>query len=475
MSIISGFFWRFIERIGRQGIALLVYLILARLLLPEDYGTLAILQAFITISEIIVTGGLNNALMQKKDVKDEDFSSILYVSLGVAFLAYIFIFLVAPYIAIFYGNTALILPLRIIALILFPYALNSVQLAWSFRNGFYKKTCFAQIFAVTFAGIIAIVLAYYDFGIWALVANSLLCSACICIVLQFTISWHPKLTFSWKRSKKLISYGWKIMVVNLIDRSYVEISTFLLGKKYSTETLGYYNQGKQYPAVLYDIFASTILGVLFPALSKKQDDNKDYINLLRKTVSIGTYIIMPCMIGFSAVGYSLVKVLLTDKWLPTVPFLQIFCLSYLISVLSTMILQAVNAIGRSDLSLRLNIVQKAIGVLLILVALFGFEEPTAVVYAVLITSGITLFTNLIIEQKYVGYSCKQFILDILPTVILSAIMGICVEIIGRFITNSLLCLIIQIAVGIIIYVLLSIITRNKNWDYCAKLIFRKLK
>lgn len=473
--IVSGFFWRFIERIGRQGIALIVYIVLARLLTPEDYGQLAILQAFISVAGVLIDGGWSSSLIQGKNIREEDFSSILYISLGISSVFYIIIFIIAPYVSLFYGNNELTYPLRVIALILFFYTFNSIQEAWCFRNFAYKKLCFIQLGAVIFSGVIAIIMAYNGCGIWALVVNTVSSTIFIGVGLQLSISWYPKLTFSYKRVKILFSYGWKIMCSNLLNRLYTEISVFLFGKKYSSETLGYYDQGKKYPTVAYDVFASGILSVLFSALSRVQDDHKEFLYLFRKAVSIGSYIIIPCMVGFALVGKSMIQVLLTEKWLPAVPYLQVFCFYYLISILATMILQAINAIGRSDLSLRLNIIQKIIGLILILVFIFCFREPIMVAYAILITSIITLLTNLVIGQRYISYSCRNFLFDIFPTIILSTIMGICIIIVDYFLENSLLCLIIQIIVGIIIYMILSIITKNKNWKYCLELIFSLIK
>ena len=246
-KVLSSLFWKLMERGGTQGIQFIVQIVLARLLLPEDYGMIALITIFITIANVFVQSGFNTALIQKKDADEVDFSSVFYLSLFVAGLLYIILFFTAPFIANFYEEPQLISVLRILALTLFFGAFNSIQNAIVARKMVFKKLFFSSLGAVVISGIVGIITAYAGFGVWALVFQQLLNQVSITLILWFTVKWRPKLVFSFESIKSLFSYGWKLLVAALLNTLYMDIRSLIIGKIYSPAMLGYYNRGEQFP------------------------------------------------------------------------------------------------------------------------------------------------------------------------------------------------------------------------------------
>ena len=270
-QIVTSLIYKFIERIGYQGISFVIQIILARMLDPTDYGVLTMLTVFINISQVFVQSGLNTALIQKQNVDELDYSSVFYVSLGIAILLYGILYVCAPWIADFYRMEELESVLRVLALILLPGALNSIQNAKIAREMKFKKLMYSSMGAAVISGIVGIIFAAADFGTWALVAQQIVNQISICIILLGVLKWRPHLLFSLERVKVLFSFGWKLLCSGLIDTIYNNLQSLVIGKKYNSETLGYYNRGKQFPQLIVENINGSIQSVMLPALSKRQE------------------------------------------------------------------------------------------------------------------------------------------------------------------------------------------------------------
>uniref|UniRef100_UPI003FEE4B1B lipopolysaccharide biosynthesis protein n=1 Tax=Fusobacterium mortiferum TaxID=850 RepID=UPI003FEE4B1B len=368
-NLVNAFIWKFLERIGTQGVQFLLQLFLARLLIPKDYGIVALVTIFIAVSNVFIQSGFNIALIQKKKIDNIDLSSTFYISFFIATILYIILWLISPFVSNFYKIPELVMVIRIMSLTLFLGALNSIQNAIIMRELAFKKLFFSSLIAIIVSGSSGIILAYKGVGIWALIFQQLLNQLLISVILLFILEWKPKLVFSLKRVKKLFSFGGKLLCSALIDTIYKELVNIIVGKIYSPIMLGYYNRGEQFPKVLVNNFNGTIQSVIFPTLASVQQDKMKVKEIMRKGIMISSYIIFPAMVGLMAISEPLIRLVLTEKWLPCVPYLRIFCLSYALWPIHTANLQAINAIGRSDIFLKLEIIKKFIGISIILITL----------------------------------------------------------------------------------------------------------
>ncbi len=448
-KVISSLIWKFLEKSGTQGIQFVLQIILARLLLPDDYGVVAIVTVFITIANVFIQSGFNTALIQKKQVDDLDYSSVFYLSLTVALILYILLFFLSPLIAKFYNKEILINVIRILSLTLFLGAINSIQSAVISRSLSFKKYFYGSLTSVIISGIIGIFLAYLNYGVWALVFQQLLNMFLFTIILWFTVKWRPKLIISFKRLKTLFSYGWKLLCSSLIDTVYRNIYDLIIGKVYNSSTLAYYNRGKQFPNIIAINIDGTISTVMLPTLSIKQDNKKDLKKMVRRSIVTSSFFLFPMMIGLIVTADSIVSILLTDRWINCIPFIQILSISYALWPIHTANLQAINAIGRSDIYLKLEIIKKIFGIFVLLITVkFG-------VYIMAIGQAFTSITSTFINaypnKKLLNYSYFEQIKDILPSLVISILMGVIVYFVKFLALSKILILLLQIILGIIIY------------------------
>lgn len=467
-KIISSLIWGFLEKSGTQLVQFIIQIVLARLLLPEDYGVVAIVTVFIAIANVFVQYGFNTSLIQKKNVDDVDFSSVFYLSLFIALILYIVIFFTAPFIADFYEQPILVPVFRILSLTLFFGAVNSIQQAVVARKLEFKKYFFSSLGGILISAIIGIIFAIKGFGVWALVIQQLVNIISTMIILWFTVKWRPKLLFSFKRLKRLFSYGWKFLCSALLDTIYRNIYDLVIGKKYSSKSLAYYNRGKQFPNIIVQNLDGAISSVMLPALSKEQDDKEKVKRMMRRAMVTSSYIVFPITIGLIVIAHPLVKIVLTDKWLPCVPFLQLLAISYAFWPIHTSNLQAISSLGRSDIYLKLEIIKKIMGLSILLITLPMGLIPMAI--GQVISGIISTFINSYPNKKILNYSYLEQIKDICPSLFISIIMGIITYSIAFLNFNSIITLLIQVVLGIVVYILLSIFFKLECFKYLIETI-----
>lgn len=460
----SAFFWKLLERFGVQGIQFILQIVLARLLSPEHYGVLSIMIIFTSLANVFIQTGFNTALIQNKDVKEEDYSSVFWVTLGIAAIMYGLIYLGAPLIAEFYAMPDIVAPLRVLALMLFPGAMNSIQLAKVSRELDFKQVFYSNIGGIAVAGIAGVAVAYMGGGLWALVVQNLLNVATACVVMFYTVKWRPRLVCNLRRVAELFRFGWKLLVSALLETLYTELSSLVIGKKYDSGTLGYYNRGKQFPQFIINAVNGAVQSVMLPAMAARQDDTDQVKNMMRTSMTMSAYIIFPMMAGLAAVATPLVSLLLTDKWLPCVPYMQVYCFSLAFYPVHSCNLQAINAMGRSDLFLKLEIIKKSYGIVVLAIAVFCFDSPLAIAATGLITTWISWFVNAFPNKKLIGYSYKEQIFDLFP--ILFMALGMCAVVLqlGYHLetysaVSTVAILAVQIVSGIVIYLLVSLVMK----------------
>lgn len=471
--VISSLLWKLMERGGTQGIQFLVQIVLARLLLPEDYGTIALITVFITIANVFIQSGFNTALIQKKDADEVDFSSVFFLSIMVAGLLYVALFFAAPSISAFYNEPILVPVLRVLAITLFFGAFNSIQNAVLSRNMQFKNLFFSSLSSIILSGIVGIVMAYLNFGLWALVFQQLVSKIVVTIALWYTVKWRPKFKFSFMKVKSLFKYSWKLLVSTLIDTLYQDLRSLIIGKVYNSSMLGFYNKGKQFPNLIVTNVNGSIQSVMLPALSAEQDDRTRVKSMVRRSIVTSSFLIFPMMIGMAVTAEPLIRLLLTDKWLPAVPFLQIYCFIYALWPVHTANLQAINALGRSDVFLKLEIVKKVLGLIILVISLnFGVY---AIALGGVVSGLISTFINSYPNKKLLNYSYKEQWQDIMPSLLISIVMGLIVYSIKLFITKIWLTLLCQISIGVIIYFGIARILKLECFNYLLMTIRNVIK
>lgn len=467
-SVFSNFIWRFAERCGAQIVTFIVSIVLARLLMPEDYGTIALVTVFTTIMQVFVDSGLGTALIQKKDADDLDFSSVFYFNFAVCIFLYLIMFFAAPLIAAFYNMPELTPVVRVISLTIVISGVKGVQQSYVSRNMLFKRFFYATLGGTVFSAFLGIGMAYAGFGVWAIVAQQLSNTAIDTLILWITVKWRPKLMFSWNRLKGLLGFGWKMLCSALLDTVYNNLRSLLIGKVYSSADLAYYNEGDKFPKLIVTNINTSIDSVLLPAMSKEQDDKNRVKNMTRRSIMVSCYIMSPLMIGLACCAGNVVILVLTEKWLPCVFFLQIFCITYMFYPIHTANLNAIKAMGRSDLFLKMEIWKKVIGMILLLSTMF--ISVKAMAYSLLIGTLTSMIINSWPNKKLLKYSFLEQMKDILPSIMLATGMGVVVYIIGHLNIPTLPLLIIQIICGGAIYVSGSAIFKLEPFLYLIGII-----
>lgn len=475
---ISGAFWKFGERILAEVIHFSISVILARLLMPDDYGLIALVTVFTVFCDKLIVCGFATSLIQKKNADDVDFSSVFYFSLSVAFFLYIILFCCAPYIADFYDkfdSRTLIAVIRVAGLSLFLVSFNSVQHAYVSKHMLFRRNFWSVLGGILVSGGVGITMAYGGCGVWALVTQNMIKVFVGMLILFLTVRWKPKFVFSFKRLKELFSYGWKIFASSIIKVVYNDLRSLVIGKVFTPADLAFYNRGQTLPQLVDSNITGTIDAVLFPAYSKLQDDKSSLVGAMRRAVKTSCYILMPALALMAAVASPLVSVLLTDKWLPCVPFMQILCFSFMFSPIETENLQSIKAIGRSDIVLKLEIAKRTIGVLLLVIAVpIGIH---AIAWSMLIGNIIAALLNASPNRKLIGYPIHKQLADVLPSLLISGLVfGVAYSfVLFNTEINVWWQLLGGITVGLFVYIIVSWLFHVEAFTYIYTLLHKTVK
>lgn len=467
-KVFSGMIWAFGEQFAAQAVSFILSVILARLLMPDEYGTITMVLVFINIANVFVTNGFGEALVQRKNATDEDFTTVFYCSLAVAVFLYSVLYITAPLIAAFYDSPELALVLRVLSLKLPIASINSIQRAYVQKNMQFKKFFFSTLGGTILSGVLGIFMAYKGFGVWALVAQYMSNSCVATIVMFFTVRWKPKLIFCKSSAKELIKYAWKLTAASLINTVYNELRSLIIGKKYSSSDLAYYNKGNHIPSLAITNINSAISTVIFPAMSQCNNAPNRLKAITRRSMKVAAFVIFPVMGGIIGVGESLIRLLLTEKWIPCVPYLYMACMYWACQPVQTANWQVIKAMGRSDLALRLEIYKKVIGFLLVFVSIpFGVEAIAAsnVLFAI-----ISMLINIIPNKRLINYSIREQMLDLAPSFISSVVMCLVVLEVGNIVLPDIVLIPVQVAIGIGIYVFCSVLLRNDSFSYILDIL-----
>ena len=467
-AVFSNLIWRFMERCGAQLVSVVVSFVLGRMLDPAVYGLVAKVTIITSIMLVFVDSGMANSLIQKKDPDDLDFSSVFFFNVAFCLVLYVGLFFAAPLIAEYNGQPELTAIVRVLGLTVVVAGVKNVQQAYVSKTMQFKRFFFATLGGTAVSAAVGIAMAYKGFGVWALVAQQLSNVTINTCVLWLTVGWRPKAMFSLKRLRALLGYGWKLLASGLLDTVYNKLREIFIAVFYTDTDLAFYNRGNALPNLIVENINSSIDSVLLPVLSAEQDHAEQVREMTRRAIKVSSYIIMPLMMGLAVCAEPFVRFFLTEKWLPCVPYLRIFCFTYSFYPLHTANLNAIKAMGRSDLFLILEIFKKAVGITALLLTMRLGVYPMAL--SLLATSVLSQIINAWPNSRLLNYSYLRQLADLLPTILLAAAMGACVYPVSLLGLSDIVTLVIQVPLGVLVYVLGSKLLRIDSFEYLMSIV-----
>ena len=465
-TVLSNMMWRFAERCGAQGVSFIVSIILARLLLPEEYGVVSLITIFTSILNLFIDSGFKNALIQKKNADQLDYSTVFYFNIFMGIVLYLCMFAAAPAIAHFYEKDYMVPYIRVMSLTLVLGGINGVQTAVVAKRMEFKRFFYATLGGTLFSAVVGIWMAYEGMGVWALIAQKLVNQLINTTILWVTVRWKPSLLFSFQRLKPMFNYGSKLLGSSFLNTMTTNLSSLIIGKVYSSAMLAYYDKGRRIPNLVVENLQSSVQSVLFPVLAERQDQKQEVGKILRRSFTTAAYCIFPCMVGIAVCGESIVRILYTEKWISMVPYLQLWCFIFAFYLLNTADLQVIQAMGRSDTILKIEVVKQVVSLLAIVVTIpFGV---LAMMVSMCVVTVICLYINAKPNEELAGYGFREHIKDLMPITGLNILMGIAVWAAGKLLTGDIAVLTVQILVGAAVYIGGSYLLKLESFSYVLR-------
>lgn len=469
----SSVFWSTIERFSVQGIHFLLTILIARFVVPSDYGLIAMLGVFMAICQVFVDSGFSNALIQKQRRTEDDYSTVFYFNISISALIYLLLYFCAPLIANFYHEIELVQLTQILGLNLVINAFSVVQKAKLTIELNFKKQAVASLIAVIVSGLFGVFLAYSGYGVWAIAIQSLLNNFLNTILLWYVAKWKPHLCFSMKSFKLLFGFGSKLLLSGLLHTLYINMYNLIIGKCFSSTNLGYYNRAYTIAYFPSSNLSNVMARALYPIQCSMQNDDKQLQIVFLQHIRVTTYVVFPLMVGLGVLAEPLVELILTEKWLPIVPLLQIMCVAYVWEPIMLLNCNLLNVKGRSDFYLKSEIIKKIIAIIIILIT-FRFD-------LMIICYGLIAYaiSDMLIVCKYVkkliDCSWGKQMKIISPILLLNAFMGLLVYTITFCISNPMVRLVTGISIGIVFYISASYFFKMKEFMVIYSFILNRLK
>ena len=468
-KIISSLLYKFIERLSVKGLGLVISIVLARMLAPEEFGQIAIMNVFINLSQVIIEGGFTTALVQRKDVTEQDYSTVFFINIGLAIACFIVLQITAPLISAYYEQD-ITKPLQVYAITLFFNAFSALQLARMQKRMEFRKTMVCSLIATIISGTVGIAAAYCNFGLWALVFYNMMNGIIMCITAAIAEKWLPKFEFSLRRAKMLFSYGWKMFVSAALCSLYGDIRSLVIGKKFSNNDLAYYNRGQQFPQVISHTLDSAIQAVMFPTMAVVQDETDKLTKMVRSSVTMGAYVIVPVMFGLAAVSEAVIQLLLTDKWLPCVPYMKWLCIANAAGPIVSSNLIAIKASGRSDIYMRLELIRRAVMLFILVTSIMCFQSVEAIAVGFCVSSWVDAIIIMPSVKRLMNYGIGEQFAGLWKTILAAVIMFGVVQCMNMLPWNSYILLPMQILTGVIVYLGLGYVLRIEAQTTLVKLV-----
>ena len=445
--------WSAVERFSVQGIQFLLGIVIARLLLPSDYGLIAMLNVFMAIAQTFVDSGFASALIQKNDCQEKDYSTVFYFNIAVSVLLYFFMYMVSPWIASFYQEPKLEIVTKVVGLSLIINSLGIVQQA-RFTIGLdFKRLAFVSLWSVVVSGVVGVYMAYVGWGVWALVSQTLMFNLMRVLLLWLYSHWMPTLTFSMQSFKSLFSFGSKLLLSSLMHTLYVNLYTLIIGKRFASKDVGLYNRAftlAQFPS---SNLSTVIIRAIYPIQCQYKDDVEQLRSIFLKYLSMSCSLIFPMMVGLCVVAEPLVRIFLTDKWLPCVPFFQLMCIAFMFDPVTKINNIILSVKGHTDYFLYAEFIKKAVAF-----AILFASMPWGIIW---MCAGLILYSIMDIviivhySRKVINISLYSQLKTLMPIFVLSAIMGLAMYLPVMLFSSPFLQLCVGLIIGLVMYVVLS--------------------
>lgn len=459
-----------IENASVQILNFIIGVVLARVLSPADYGVYSILLIFITIGQTAVVAGLNSALIQRKDITEDDYSTVMVASIAMAVLIYIILFLAAPFIAKAYSSPNVIKPLRVLSIVLFPMALFSVVNARIARKMEFPFAAKISIASVIISGSISVVLAINGAGVWSLAIQQILTYTLSPMFYCILRHWVPKFYFRVDRLKVLLGFGSKVMVADLVNSIYANVQGMIIGIKYSADSLGFFNKGQMFPRTVMQTINGSIENVMFPVYSDMQNEKEEMGKTILENAKMISFFVFPMMMGLFAVSYEVISLLLTEKWIACVEIVRIYCIAYMFWPIDSMNLQAIKACGDGNIYFAVNFLKKCIAAIILTFFVFFSKSLEMFALSAIVIYVFDIIIGAFAMKKLVGVSLLQEV----TALIRSAICSLCILIITQLPViseNVLMVLVYKVCIGIVVYLLSSYLLNRKIMDTLLKKFF----
>jgi len=471
-AVFSGVKWNAMGKFGHYGAQFFVSIVLARLLMPEEFGLIGMLAIFTAIAQAFIVSGMSSALIQKKDADSTDYSTVFYYNIGIAILFYFILFFSAKSIAAFYEEPQLIKLTKYIALVFIINGFGTVQSTILRKELNFKKLNIISVISVVIAGSIAIVMAFNNYGVYAIVGQSLSYAFITNLLYWLTSKWKPKLVFSKRSFKTLFGFGSKLLLSALLNQIYKNLSTLIIGKAFSAAQLGYFTRAKATRDIPIQNTTGILNNLIFPIFAKSKSD-EDLVRHHLKFIGLIAYVVFPLMIGLAIVAEPLTVLLFSDKWLPSVPILQLLCIAGPTFPLSVILTSTILAKGKSGLFLKLDIYKKVFGLTAMLVGLYFGFYPFLI--GLLVASLGSLFLNAVFTGKLLHVAIFNYLKHMLPSLLLSFFMGVLLLVIQYFLPKNYVIQLFSLSIlGVIIYIGFSHIFKLNDYFYLKNLAKEKL-
>ena len=478
-GIASSVFWKFLERGVFAAVQFVVQIALARLLVPDDFGALAIMLAFTNVGIIVSQSGLNTALVQDPDVSERDYSTVFWMCFALSSALFLVMCACAQAIAAAFDNPGLVWPLRIISSMLVVNSFTSVAMARLMRHMDFRTIFIASATAVAVSGVAGVLCALGGLGLWALVVQQVGYYAVMTVPLAIVAGWRPRIEFEPARAKTLFSFGWKLLAAGLLDTAYQSFVDLLIGKKFDAYSLGLVSQGKRWPQAVGYLLDGSIQPVTLTAISRVQDDVRAVKQLMRTMLGAYTYLMFPMMAVMIVCAEPIVLLLLGEQWLPCVPFMRIFCIVYAMLPVHTTNIQALSGLGRSDLILKLEVLKKAYSVALLLIAVFTVGDIYLITATYIVAGVISLFVNAAPLARLCNYGIGEQLRDIAPAFAASCVAAALAWSVSFLQLQPLALLACQLTVAVVVYLGISVLFRIEGLQYArqalASLVGRRVE
>lgn len=469
-----GFVWTFAQQFGNQLIGFVVSVILARILLPEEFGLIGMIAVFVAVGNTLLHSGLTKSLIRGENLDNEDYSTVFYFNLIVSILVYMIVYFLSPFIAEFYGQSILIDLLRVYCISFIISAFSAVQLARLTKFMDFKTQTIIAIPSAIVGGVVGIAMALLGFGVWSLVWSSVISSAVNSTQLWIYSKWTPDLSFNYKKFKSHFNYGYKLTLSELLDRVFSNIFLIVIGKYFSPAQVGFYTRAETMKQLPVSNISNAINRVTFPLFVSIQNDEVRLKRVYKKLMQMVVFVITPVLILLAVLAEPTFRFLFTEKWLPAVPYFQILCVTGILYPLHSYNLTVLNVKGRSDLFLKLEVFKKALIIIALVITIpLGI---IAMLIGQVVISILAFFINSHYTGKYINYTALQQLRDVLPTFILASLMGAIVFLLdfyGLVLYSDIIRIIIGGIVGSSIYLFMAYQLKFESFQELSKLIFKK--